>query len=60
MHDPGRDPVARRQPCIEAFFAALREVRAVRVLRQDGTITTVTTEPEARELLASFGWVPPG
>lgn len=47
------------QPCIDAFFATLREVRAIRVQRKDGTVTPVTTEAEARELLMAFGWVPP-
>lgn len=45
--------------CIDAFFAALREVKQVRVKMADGSVITVTTEPQARALLAFFGWTPP-
>lgn len=46
------------QVCIDAFFAKLRDAGQVTVHRQDDTITTVTTEAEARDLLMAFGWTP--
>ncbi|WP_294219716.1 hypothetical protein [Prosthecobacter sp.] len=47
------------QPCIDSFFATLREVKQLTVKMADGSVITVSTLAEGRALLTFLGWTPP-